>query len=193
MNDSRRAPIVVLSGGPCSGKTSLIRELARRGHPTLPEAAEEIIRDPELGALRQADPLGFQRAIFERQLDNEARLLRSMQKGTGEPPKQVTVFADRGIGDHFGYLAYGGRPPFRELVEAWSKTASVYRSVLWCELHPEFTGADHRTENEAEARELHEVLRSEYERRDLQLIDVPWLPLVERLELVLRLAEDPSE
>ena len=57
--------VSVIAGGPCSGKTALVRALAERGHRTVPETAEETIRAAvEAGVpveqQRLTDPVGFQ-------------------------------------------------------------------------------------------------------------------------------------
>ena len=42
------AEFIVITGGPCSGKTTIIQALARTGYTTVPEAATELIEDPAL-------------------------------------------------------------------------------------------------------------------------------------------------
>ena len=64
------ADFIVISGGPCSGKTTVIDALAERGHATIPEAATELIRDPAFDQLRTA-PREFQLQVLLRQLENE--------------------------------------------------------------------------------------------------------------------------
>ena len=57
--------VYVIAGGPCSGKTALVRALAERGYRTVPETAEETIRAAAEAGVpveqqRLTDPVGFQ-------------------------------------------------------------------------------------------------------------------------------------
>ena len=65
-----RTKVNVIAGGPCSGKTALVRALAERGHRTVPETAEETIRAAvEAGVpveeQRLTDPVGFQGRLIQ--------------------------------------------------------------------------------------------------------------------------------
>src|SRR3989442_1284662 len=131
--------IFVLTGGPCAGKSTLLAELERRGYPVIGAAAAEgILRSKFHPSL---DPLKFQREVLRRQV------LREL----AAPP--VTVFADRAVGDHFGYLEYyrsRGRPDLldgdfaRELARAWKEAAPRYRAVFLLEQSPEFVESSYR-------------------------------------------------
>lgn len=100
--------LVVVTGGPFSGKTTLVRALAGHGHRTVPEAAIDVIDrlNVEMGvegqrAWRSARPLEFQRMIFDLQLERE----RPLGRGSG------LVFLDRGIADGIAYLMSAGVEP----------------------------------------------------------------------------------
>ena len=53
------AEFIVITGGPCSGKTTIIQALAEAGHTPVPEAAPALIEAPALANLR-AGPQEFQ-------------------------------------------------------------------------------------------------------------------------------------
>ncbi|MBI5897255.1 MAG: ATP-binding protein, partial [Desulfobacterales bacterium] len=86
----------VITGAPCSGKTALIENLARRGHPVVPETARAYInlRLAQGLALSQikADPLRFERSILLEKVALETAL-----------PKDRLVFMDRAIPDSVAY------------------------------------------------------------------------------------------
>ena len=176
-----KGPIFVLTGGPCAGKTTLIEELARRGWPVIPEAAREVILEEKLNPGR--DILEFQREVLRRQVRAEAA------RGSGP------VFSDRGIGDHFGYLAHhlaarGFEVPAEfaeELERAWAEALVRYRAVFVLEQAPRFSRVSYRREDAAEARAIHAALEAAYRSRHPLVISVPWGPLGERADRVLAL------
>jgi predicted ATPase len=179
---STRPTFFVLSGGPCSGKTTAVRELERRGQHVVHEAATEIIEDPRTSQLRHDDPVEFQRLVLEHQLAKEARALESEAPGGH-------VFLDRGVADGFAYLRYNGHEFFTEIVDAWELVAPRYRAILLLEQNPEYEEASHRAESAESARELANTIREEYESRHSVVITIPWGPVEERVDLILTEAQ----
>lgn len=119
-------PSIVITGGPCSGKSSVLRHLKEtwsdRVH-CVPEAASIIIRD--VGAKPVADALG--RRTFNREL---SRVQRSFERlaalQAGRDGKQL-ILLDRGVSDNMAYLP-GGWP---ELEHVYGTTrASEYAEHL---------------------------------------------------------------
>jgi predicted ATPase len=171
------AEFIVITGGPCSGKTTIIDALAKRGHTTVPEAATELIEDPTLEDLR-SNPREFQLQVLRRQLENEGRVLETADAGS-------VVFLDRGVGDGFSYLRYHGIEPLEELGEAWSLARRRSRSILFFESRPDYQPASHRSETPAEASRIQELLLEDYRSRHDRVLLIPWLPIEERLATVL--------
>lgn len=98
MSDKTRR--IVLTGGPGSGKSTLIDVLHRRGFPHSQEAGRAIIQD-QVSIGGHALPWGDRQAFAERMLDWE---LRSWREATGE----TCWFFDRGLPDIAGYLTLCG-------------------------------------------------------------------------------------
>ncbi|HLU48095.1 MAG TPA: ATP-binding protein [Planctomycetota bacterium] len=185
----------VLTGGPCSGKTTLLKELAHRGCEVVTEAASEVLSEVWAGdgasALHgeKSDVLAIQRKILSLQLEKEAAArppsnVSARGAGSGFP-----VFVDRGIGDHFGYLRIAGMAPFEELLEAWRAAQARYRAVFVLELNPCYEPEPPRLETLEEARLLHSALVEEYRARHPRTIDLAWCPVTERADRVLQEAE----
>ena len=89
----------VITGAPCSGKTTLIMELNRRGHTTVPETARALIEEgfrlgKTIGEIR-SDELSFQRQILRAKLSMESSL-----------PTTQTIFFDRGLPDSIAYFQF---------------------------------------------------------------------------------------
>jgi predicted ATPase len=102
------ARLVVVTGGPYSGKTTLVEALSSHGHATVPEAAIDVIGtlNDEMGVERQrtwrrSHPLEFQQMVFELQVRREEAL----------GPGAGTAFLDRGIADGIAYCTYAGIDP----------------------------------------------------------------------------------
>jgi len=175
----------ILTGGPCAGKTTLLAELRRRGHPVIPEAARAVILEGQFHPSR--DPLEFQRAVLRRQVSLEEASLR-------ETGVEESVFVDRAIGDHFGYLEHYRnhcgldllQSDFqRELLEAWEKALGRYAAVFLLEQNPDYVSAVYRRESAAQALAIHQALASAYRSRHPRVLNIPWCSLEKRVEEIL--------
>ncbi|SHL55450.1 AAA domain-containing protein [Sphingobium sp. YR657] len=87
----------VITGGPGSGKTSLIKALAAQGLDHMPEAGRAIIQD-QLDVGGTALPWADREAFAQMMLAWE---VRSYRDAIGSPGP---VIFDRGIPDVIGYL-----------------------------------------------------------------------------------------
>jgi len=96
--------LFVVTGGPGSGKSSLIAALAQAGFRTMPEAGRAIIRD-QVAIGGTALPWADRAAFAELMLAWELRSYREAC-AIGEGP----VILDRGMPDVIGYLTLCGLP-----------------------------------------------------------------------------------
>ena len=166
----------VITGAPCSGKTSVIGELQRRGHRSVDEVARSFI-DTELGKGRslgeiKADILSFEREILERKLSIEATL-----------PTDELIFLDRAVPDSIAYFLLEGLDP----VEPLSKSRIFrYRKIfLFDRLQLERDRA--RSEDDAKAGRIDSLLENAYRRLGYDVVRIPVLPVVQRADLVLKI------
>ena len=88
---------VILTGGPGSGKSTVIGALAERGIRTMPESGRAIIQD-QVAIGGDASPWGDRLAFAELMLSWEMRSYREALAGDGP------VVFDRGVPDVLGYL-----------------------------------------------------------------------------------------
>jgi len=85
----------VITGAPCSGKTTVIRELEQLGYPVVHEVArayiDERLKTGETIDRIKADILSFERHILYKKIAIEQSLF-----------KEETVFLDRAVPDSIG-------------------------------------------------------------------------------------------
>lgn len=169
---------IVITGGPGSGKTSLIEALAREGYAVRPEAGRAIIRNQlAIGGrgLPWVDPGLFAELMLAADLRSHADALA----GPGN------VFFDRGLPDIAGYLTLCGLP-IPDPVERAARQLRYHRTVFiappWREI---FTQDDERKQDFAEAKRTYAVMAETYPRYGYQLVELPRAGVAERVAFVL--------
>lgn len=89
----------VITGGPSTGKTTLLGTLQDMGHEVIPEAARTVIDEGLAKGLSieqiRADEKHFQHSVLDRKILIEAR-----------HDKSVLTFFDRGIHDTLAYMRH---------------------------------------------------------------------------------------
>lgn len=171
--------LVVITGGPGSGKTTLIEALASAGHAVMPEAGRQVIR-AQLSAGGQGLPWADRSLFAELML---AQDLRSHAAGLARPG---LVFFDRGIPDIAGYLALCGLP-IPETVERAARTCRYHRTVFIAPPWPEiFTQDAERKQDPAEAQRTYEAMVATYPRYGYDLLELPQAEVAERVAFVTR-------
>ena len=169
----------VITGGPSSGKTTMIRLLAQRGYRTTIEHARHLIDTQRVTgrtvAEIRANQREFQRAVLLMQLKQEQSL----------DPDEL-CFLDRALPDSLAYYRYLELEPEPELLAAL-QTAS-YRKVFALDLLP--LARDYaRTESAAAQRQIHALLIEVYEELGYVVERVPVLEVEPRLEFILARVE----
>ena len=168
----------VITGGPGSGKSTLIDALHGKGFASMPEAGRAIIRDQvQIGgtALPWAD-----RAMFaELMLGWE---LRSWHEASAS---EKPVLMDRGVADVVGYLTLCGLPVPAH-VEAAAKTyrynSTVFIAPYWEAI---FSQDAERKQDREEAEATGRVMADTYARFDYQLVELPKVSVEERVAFVV--------
>lgn len=175
---------VVLTGGPHAGKTTLLRELARRGERVLPEAAIEVIAElvRELGTeaarrWRADHAEEFQARIAAHQL--------ALERAHAPAPNE-TCFFDRGLLDGVAYCRLHQRAPPPALAQALEHAR--YDIVILCELVLPFASRTEtgRTSDELRARQIESLVRDVYREHGFNVQALPLVsPASARADLLL--------
>ena len=179
--------LVVLTGGPGGGKTTLIEALAREGFRTVPESGRGVIREEMAAggsALPWADREAFARRMAALDEANHAAALAGERGGEGQADGDGTTIFDRGLPDVLGYLRLCGLPePDALLHAAWRLRyrREVFLAPFWPEI---FAGDAERRQDAREAAETARVMRLTYESLGYEVTDLPLAPVAERLRFL---------
>ena len=164
----------VITGAPCSGKTTLIDQLANKGFRTVAETAR-IYMEKEISNGRTIEEIrenvdALERGLIEMQLKYERGL-----KDTD------IVFLDRGSPDGLTYCRIAGMDPNEILPECFHFR---YASIFILDRLP-ILQDNIRIEDEATANFLDEWLVRDYRTLRYRVVRVPVFPIQERVKFVL--------
>jgi len=165
----------VLTGGPSTGKTTLLAALENRGYLVVPEAARTIIDE----TLAHGIPVEELRSDEKKFQEDVARRKEAIE-GSLDP--DVITFFDRGMQDTTAYLIANNLA-----IEPWVEaltTKATYKKVFL--LEPVAFVSDYaRTENEAFTKKIHTLLADAYSEHGIEVVAVPPLSVNDRVEFIL--------
>lgn len=167
----------VITGGPSTGKSTLLDELEKLGHKIVPEAArtridQELARGLTIEQIR-ADEKAFQHSVMKLKDEIEKQM---------DPA--IATFFDRGKPDTWAYLRhYGFTPP--EWIDKSIKN-SDYKKVFLLDPLATFEKDYARTEDASFVKSITDLLEQAYKDAGQTLLRVPVLPVKERLNFILQ-------
>ena len=167
----------VLTGGPGSGKTTLIEALAARGYATAPEAGRNIIQD-QMTVGGSALPWNDRALFAELMLAWELRSHHTASRLSGP------MFFDRGVPDTLAYLRLSSLPipaHMEKAAEHFRYNRRVFIAPPWPDI---FTQDTERRQDLDEAERTFEALAETYPRYGYELITLPRASVEERLAFI---------
>ncbi len=170
---------IVITGGPGTGKSTLINELIKRGHTCL----EEISRQVTLDAKKD----GIEQLFLTKPLLFSELLLKGRQKQfiDADIYKNQTIFFDRGIPDVLAYMDYIGDIYPEKFVEA-SKNSPYDLVFILKPWEAIYTSDNERYESFDQALQIHDNLVNTYKNYNYTLIDVPFDTVENRTNFILK-------
>jgi len=172
----------IITGGPGSGKTTLVNALQKLGYSGFPEIARDLISQgltPPIW-LQKSSKGSFLESILQKRILCHQQVLGS----------EIAYF-DRGIPDSLAYLTYlqMNIPAFlTESVAIYRYNPVVFVAPPWEEI---YSTDDVRRESFSQACRLYDLVVLKYQESGYQIIELPNEPVENRVDLVLRNA--PTE
>ncbi|TBW29050.1 AAA family ATPase [Gramella sp. KN1008] len=169
---------IVITGGPGTGKSSIIHKLEEKGEKCLHEISRQVTLEAQKEGIDQLfleKPLLFSQKLLEGRLDQflEANRFDKQQ-----------VFIDRGLPDVLAYMEYFST----DYPALFHTTCTEYRYdkifILppWKEI---YTSDNERYESYEEALKISSYLYSTYKKYGYDPIEVPKMTITERTEFIL--------
>jgi predicted ATPase len=167
---------VVLSGCSGGGKSTLLDELARRGHAVVPEPGRRIVAEQLRvggGALPWSDPVGF--------LEQALALADAEYRAAHEATSRV--FFDRGVIDAAAGLHHlTGRPDLAAVAARYRFHRRVFLVPPWLEIH---VADAERRHGLGEAIAEYDRLTAVYRLLGYEVTVLPKVSVAERAGIVL--------
>ncbi len=168
---------IVITGGPGSGKTTLIEHLEQNGNTVMHEISRQIIVEAQKDGIDQLflkDAILFSDKLIKGRLN---------QFEKAEKLGSNTIFFDRGMPDVTAYMEYVDvRYPadFSDLCLQY-RYNTIFILPPWKEI---YTTDNERYESFEEAEKIFNFLKTEYEKFGYQIITVPVGNIDERIKFI---------
>jgi predicted ATPase len=165
----------VITGGPSTGKTTVINMIAKKGYKTTIEHARHYIDtmriDGETIEDMRNNKRKFQLGVLDMQIEQETEIY----------PEDL-VFLDRAIPDAMAYYQFLSLDYDEKLLNA-VKNAS-YKKIFILDRLP-FIKDYARVEDEEDQKKIHQLIIKVYTSLGFPIVFVPVLPAMKRVEYIL--------
>ena len=170
--------IIVIIGGPGTGKSTIIDALTQKGYCCYPEISREVTLNAKKEGIEQLfleDPLLFSKLLLEGRIKQHQNAIKE--------PHDI-VFLDRGIPDVLAYMHYIGDhyPSYFDEACRTHLYSKIFILPPWEEIY--LSDAE-RYENFEQANLIYHFLKDTYESYGYKLIEVPKNTLDNRILFIL--------
>ncbi len=170
--------LLIITGGPGCGKTTLLRELERRGFGCVPEVARQIIREQ---VATGGDALPWEDTARYTQLMLAGSIASYQEHCSASQP----TFFDRGIPDTLCYARIINLPETDEIEAAcatYRYHPRVFAAPPWREI---YSTDEERKQTFEHAVHVYEPMLRVYEECGYELVELPRVSVTARAEFVL--------
>ncbi|WP_025761438.1 AAA family ATPase [Dyadobacter tibetensis] len=174
MSNTNTNQRIIITGGPGSGKTSLLDALIAKGYAGMPEVSRRLIREQ---VSLQSDALPWQNLPAFANLCLEA-MLDDYRKAT------TCAFYDRAIPDILGYLRAAGITPEQDLnsaARAFPYCPMVFIAPPWKNIYRQ---DEERWQTFEESAILYRHIQGVYVSLGYRLIELPFASVADRISFV---------
>lgn len=169
---------IVITGGPGTGKSTVIDHLTKMEFTCMPEISRTITKEAQESGIDQlflTDPLLFSKLLLKGRINQyqEADLQNSN-----------TVFFDRGIPDIHGYMDYIGTPYPNEYIEKSNehRYSTIFMMPPWKAI---YKTDNERYESYEQSLIIYQYLISAYEAMNYTIVTVPEGSINSRVDFIL--------
>lgn len=169
---------IIITGGPSTGKSSIIKALSQKGYPCMKEISREVIleaREKGIEHLFVSSPVLFSEILLEK---------RIQQYFDAEKSATENIFFDRSVIDIIAYLNFANSNHTINFESFLTKHKYnlVFICPPWKEIH---TTDNERYESFEEAKKIHNELIKSYKQQNYSVIEIPFGSIDQRTEFVL--------
>jgi predicted ATPase len=177
-----KAKKIVITGGPGTGKSSIIYELKKRGFYCFDEISRDVTlkaREDGIEQLFLTEPMRFSELLLKG---------RIQQFKEAETIDEEFVFMDRGIPDVLAYMDFINDDYPKQFKDSCNNFVYSHAFILapWQDI---FSSDSERYENFDQAIEIHKHLLSTYKTYDYSLLDVPFGSIESRTDFILNVIQ----
>lgn len=170
-------PFYIFTGGPGSGKSSVLEALASKGYSVVPEVGRAIIKQQMLQH-GQALPWQDKQLFYEQMLECTIADYNHQKEDT-------LTFFDRGLLDSIGYAhleQLNVLPAHYTLAHTTPYAPVVFIFPPWEAIYQKDT---ERKQDFQLATQTHAIMRITYEKFEYHLVEVPCTSIAKRTEFIL--------
>ncbi|MEO8773985.1 MAG: ATP-binding protein [Gelidibacter sp.] len=169
---------IVITGGPGTGKSSIIDELKQRGYVCFDEISRQVTLEARKNGVEQlflSQPLLFSQLLLGG---------RTKQFKDASAYENTSVFLDRGLPDVLAYMDFFGTDYPEEFVNICHKNTYDIVFILppWQEI---FKSDSVRYETYEQSELIHEHLLRLYKKFNYHLIPIPFDTVEKRVDFII--------
>lgn len=177
---------IVISGGPGSGKTTVINLLIKKGYQCFEEFSRSVISAGKAKGIEnffETEPLTFSKIIFQE---------RKKQYLSASKIKYLQVFPylffDRGLHDIVAYLDHHGNPAEEMSIETQNYPYDLV--ILFPPWKDIYKNDEHRMESFEESVSVFESIKKTYKKFSIPIIEIPFNAPDSRIMSILEILKN---